>query len=422
MQDRLPETSTVQSELGRVQLAWLATAVLVVSTGYGALMPLLPTWLALARPDAAASEIADHVGFITGVYAFGVLLGAPFWGLVSDRVGRKPILIMGLAGYVASLLLLLAPSLTGLPGLYALRGASGFFVAAVIPVVSALIAEHTQPWQRARRFAWLGAVSLIGFLFGPWLNAAAEWISQGALREMSAPQVVVVLSALLGAATMAGQIWTLPQSPQIASSPKPDHVSDKAEGFAALFGLDTMVMFALSGFEVGIMLQGQQHPDLSSRQVSMMFAECSLVMLGVNAVLFFSELLERTAPRKLICAGLLLAITGLALLSWHRAEAWMYLGVSMTSAGTGLVLPVIAYVAAGADRDRLGVTMGSLAAASSVGQIVGSAVGGWLFGVAAQHSYGWLTSPLVAILALVLLRPTWWASQPSPQPPHQLPA
>ena len=187
MQDQLPETSNVQGELGRMQLAWLAAAILVVSTGYGALMPLLPTWLALARPDAAASDIADHVGFITGVYAFGVLMGAPFWGLVSDRVGRKPILIMGLAGYVASLLLLLAPSLAGLSGLYALRCTSGFFVAAVIPVVSALIAEHTRPWQRARRFAWLGAVSLIGFLFGPWLNAAADWISQGALRGISAP-------------------------------------------------------------------------------------------------------------------------------------------------------------------------------------------------------------------------------------------
>lgn len=416
MQDQFPETSNVQGELGRMQLAWLAAAILVVSTGYGALMPLLPTWLALARPGAAASDIADHVGFITGVYAFGVLLGAPFWGLVSDRVGRKPILIMGLAGYVASLLLLLAPSLAGLSGLYALRCTSGFFVAAVIPVVSALIAEHTRPWQRARRFAWLGAVSLIGFLFGPWLNAAADWISQGALRGMSAPQVVVVLSALLGAATMAGQIWTLPHSPKMPPSSRPEHVSDKAEGFAMLCGLDTLVMFALSGFEVGIMLQGQQHPDLSSRQVSMMFAECSLVMLGVNAVLFFSELLERTPPRKLICVGLLLAITGLALLAWHRAEAWMYLGVSLTSAGTGLVLPVIAYVAAGAERDRLGVTMGGLAAASSVGQIVGSAVGGWLFGVAAQHSYGWLTVPLVAILALVLLRPALWARQPSPQP------
>jgi hypothetical protein len=55
-------------------------------------------------------------------------------------------------------------------------------------------------------------------------------------------------------------------------------------------------MFVLAGFELGIVLQGQRHPDLSSREVSLMFAECSLVMLGVNAVLFFTGLLERADP------------------------------------------------------------------------------------------------------------------------------
>ena len=404
-----------------MQLAWLAAAVLVVSTGYGALIPLLPTWLALARPEASTNDVARHVGFITGVYALGVLLGAPWWGWVSDRFGRVPILITGLVGYVASLLMLLAPPLAGLPGLYALRGATGFFVAAVIPVVSALIAERTPPSLRARRFAWLGAVSLIGFLLGPWLIVVADWLSAGAFSTLPSIHVVVLLSALLGAMTIAGQIWTLPKAGERAATASSDGLGDKAEGFAALCGLTTLVMFALAGFEVGIMLQGQQHADLSARQVSMMFAQCSLVMLGVNAVLFFSDLLDRTAPRRLIGAGLLLAITGLAVLSWHRAEAWMYLGVSLTSAGTGLVLPVIAYVAAGAERERLGVTMGGLAAASSVGQILGSAAGGWMFGVAAQHSYGWLTVPLVAILGLVLARPAWWAEPGSPRPHHHNP-
>lgn len=407
--------------LSRVQLAWLAAAVLVVSTGYGALIPLLPIWLASARPEASPSDVARHVGFITGVYALGGLVGAPLWGWVSDRFGRVPILISGLVGYVLSLLLLLAPPLAGLPGLYALRGASGFFVAAVIPVVSALIAEHTPLSLRARRFAWLGAVSLIGFLFGPWLNVAADWLSVGALRTLPSNQIVVLLSATLGAVAIAGQICNLPKAGECAVTAASEIIGGKAEGFAALCGLSTLVMFALAGFEVGIMLQGQQHADLSARQVSMMFAECSLVMLGVNAVLFFSDLLERTAPRRLIGAGLLLAITGLAVLSWHRAEAWMYIGVSLTSAGTGLVLPVIAYVAAGARRERLGVTMGALAAASSVGQILGSAAGGWLYGVAVQHSYGWLTVPLMAILGLVLARPAWWAEPGSPRPHHHNP-
>ena len=126
-----------------VQLAWLAAAVFIVSAGYGALLPLLPGWVSSMMPGASVIEVARHVGFLSGVYAAGVLVGAPLWGVVSDRAGRSRILIIGLVGYVASLLLLLVPGLTSVWGLYALRGTTGFFVAAVVPVVSALVAEHT---------------------------------------------------------------------------------------------------------------------------------------------------------------------------------------------------------------------------------------------------------------------------------------
>lgn len=138
------------------QLAWLAGSVFIVSVGYGALLPVLPGWLALLMPGASASEVGRHVGFLSGVYAAGVLLGAPLWGIVSDRVGRGRILIIGLVGYVASSLLLLMPKVAGDSGiawLYALRGTTGFFVAAVVPVVAALVAEHTPQVKRARRFA-----------------------------------------------------------------------------------------------------------------------------------------------------------------------------------------------------------------------------------------------------------------------------
>ena len=159
-----------------VQLGWLAGSIFVVSASYGALLPVLPGWLASMMPGASAGEIGRHVGFLSAAYAAGVLLGAPLWGLVSDRVGRGRVLIIGLVGYVASSLMLLIPSMAGgsdIAGLYALRGTTGFFVAAVVPVVAALVAEHTPQDKRARRFAWLGAMSLLGFLFGPALNAVA---------------------------------------------------------------------------------------------------------------------------------------------------------------------------------------------------------------------------------------------------------
>ena len=95
----------------------------------------------------------------------------------------------------------------------------------------------------------------------------------------------------------------------------------------------------------------------------------------------------------------------------HRADAWMYFGVSLTAAGTGLVLPVISFLAAGASRQRLGATMGSLAAAAGFGQTLGSVAGGWLFGALAQRSFGWLALPLVITLFMLLARPRWWAQQ-----------
>ena len=140
-----------------------------------------------------------------------------------------------------------------------------------------------------------------------------------------------------------------------------------------------------------------------------MLAECSLVMLGVNAVLFITSLLEKVPARILLGAGLLLAIIGLAVLAADRSDAWMYLGVSLTSAGTGLVLPVIAYLAAGASPQKLGVVMGGLAAASGLGQTLGSAAGGWLFGALAHLSFGWLTLPLLLMTGLLLVRPRWWS-------------
>jgi MFS family permease len=416
--DKFPAMMPAKSgDLRPVQLGWLAAAVFVVAAGYGALLPLLPGWLTGMMPSATATEIARHIGFLSGVYSAGVLVGAPLWGFVADRAGRARILIIGLVGYVASLLLMLIPAMAGLWGIYALRGMTGFFVAAVVPVVSALVADFTPEEQRARRFAWLGAMSLLGFLFGPGLNAVSDWTGSWAggeaLPVVHSAQLVIVLSAVLGAVMMLGLAATLPASRTPETGAQHNPATSTESRTAALWCLSGAVMFVLAAFELGIVLQGQQHASLSSRQVSIMFAECSLVMLGINAFLFFTALMEKVSARSLIGAGLILAMVGLAVLSQHNSDAWMYLGISLTSAGTGLVLPVISYQAAGAKRQKLGAIMGGLAAAAGLGQTLGSASGGWLFGAIAQRSFAWLTLPLVVMLILLVARPGWWSAIPA---------
>jgi len=412
------------ADLRPLQLLFLAAAVFVVSAGYGALLPLLPAWLSQQMPGSTPSEIARHVGFLSGTYAAGVLVGAPIWGLISDRVGRPRILIFGLVGYVASLLLLLLPAMSGLWAIYGLRAAAGLFVAAVVPVVTALVAAHTPKAVRARRFAWLGAASLLGFLFGPGLNAVAEALaaafSNGAALAALSTRIVIVLSALLGASMMLGLALNLPAHETDPDSDAAEAGAPAPSGFAALWLLSVAVNLVLSGFELGIVLQGRQHAELSTQQVAMMFAECSVVMLGINALLFFTGLLDKVAPRLFVAAGSLLGMAGLTVLALHQTNSWMYVGVSLVSAGTGLILPVIAFLAAGASHRKLGATMGGLAAAGALGQTLGSAAGGWLFGAVARLSFAWLTVPLLVALILLLLRPSWWraaATTPEAAPP-----
>ena len=210
---------------------------------------------------------------------------------------------------------------------------------------------------------------------------------------------------------MAGLAASLPAMSGVDAVVKVDTTSPLPGHPVALLWLSATVMFLLAGFELSIVLQGQQQADQSSRQAAIMLAECSLVMLGVNALLFVTSLLERVSARILIGAGLVLAVVGLVMLAVGRADAWMYLGVSLTAAGTGLVLPAIAYLAAGSLPHKLGVVMGGLTAAAGLGQTLGSAAGGWLFGTLAQGSYGRLALPLIVMLGLLLARPAWWSAR-----------
>jgi MFS family permease len=395
--------------LRRAEVAWLAVAVFVVSAGYGALLPVLPGWLLSVIPSASSTEVARHVGFLSGAYALGVLIGAPLWGFISDRAGRNVILMTGFSGYVASLAALLLPGGVGIRELYVLRGCAGFFVAAIVPLVSVIVAEGSTQAQRARRFAWLSSMSLLGFLVGPVTIAAAawtrSWFGAGMLAAAPTADVVVLLTAVLAGATMIGLsrvLRTRDTAPKMAKLQ-----ADPSSGESLpLWALSAGVMFVLAAFELGILLQGQRNAGVTSREVALMFAECSLVMLAVNAFLFFTSILKPEAAHRLIGSGLLLAIAGLLVLSFLPIHGWIYLGVSLTAAGTGLVLPVVAYLAASASRTQLGVAMGGLAAAASLGQTLGSAGGGWLFGDSSQHGFGWLALPLAVMLVLLLFRRT----------------
>ena len=110
-------------------------AVFVVSLGYGVVLPVLPFVLRAL----AGVAVAWHTGLLTGVYMLALFLFAPLWGYVSDRIGRRTVILLGLAGFSAAMLWF--AQARGLAFVYGARVLAGVFAAAVLPVVLAWVSD-----------------------------------------------------------------------------------------------------------------------------------------------------------------------------------------------------------------------------------------------------------------------------------------
>jgi MFS family permease len=167
--------SAIAARESFTSLALPLVAVFVVSMGFGLVLPVLPFVLALALGEATPrATISWHTGLLTGTYMLALFLFAPFWGYVSDRVGRRTVILIGLAGFIGAMLWFALAR--GLVSIYAARAFAGVFAAAVLPVVFAWVSDVRSPPTLAGAFAWLSAASALGFLFGPTpLPAPRRW-------------------------------------------------------------------------------------------------------------------------------------------------------------------------------------------------------------------------------------------------------
>jgi len=381
-------------QLRPIHFFLLMLSVFIVFIGYGIALPVLPFLLENRFGGRAEFSIAWHTGMLTGIFMFTLFAFAPLWGKLSDRIGRRPVILIGLGGCIVAL------SAFGLIGQlwldYLLRALGGAVVSAVLPVALAYIGDTSSRQRRARRFAWMSAAATLGFLIGPalggWLSGSTILANFFGVDSISVPFLV---SATAGFAVWIAVYLCLPEAPLMPPklSITPDELSLQPTPIKILLLLALLGMFGLGSFEVSLALQGQQTLNLNPFQIGMLYMGCSLMMVIVQIVLF-TTLIRCFSFINIVVSALFLMAVGLGLLPVVIRIEWVILAVGLIGLGSGVLIPVLAYktsLDAGASQ---GAALGKQTAAGSLGQGLGSVLAGVLFGIASTAPF-WLTAILL---------------------------
>ena len=359
MKPREPRSSPAA---GRILFA----IVLIDLIGFGIVLPLLPAYAA----EFSSSETA--IGALVASFSLLQFLVAPWWGRLSDRIGRRPVILLGLASSTLSYLLFaMAGNFWVLLASRVLAGGVG----ATVNVAQAYLADVTPPAGRARAMGMIGMAFGLGFIIGPALAALTS--QSGAMVPGITAAAFCCLSLLLGWRYLPETRVHRPSSP---SGPVP-------------WGLTTapylVMLLSVIGFAVITVvfpLFTSQVVGLSRRETSMLF-----VLMGVTSAVVQGWLLgkvaHRTSERNLMIAGSLLLALGLAAtplaqtLGLGPAGRWsvFLLALVALSAGTGLAWPAVAaFISREASEADQGRALGVLHSIASIARVIGPVLIGFI--------------------------------------------
>lgn len=361
----------------------LMLAVATISVGFGVVLPLLPGLMqSLLKPGSGQALVSWNTGLLTSIYVLALFVFAPICGRLSDRYGRRGVLILGLVGFAASMLVF---SFVGsLISLYGERFLSGMFAAAVTPVASATVGDlSTSDESRARRLTLISVAAITGFLAGPMLGLMLSRLGSnlgpqfGASGPLAIPLAATGFFALLLAAAVAVTVPGASHKALSGASRTPVATEDAKLLFKLLL-LAFIVSSGVGVFEVGLALRGKQELGLNQAQIALMFTECSLVMIVVQTIVF-SPLVKPANTRWLIAPALAIMAVGLFLVPRASDLALMLAVIGAVAASAGVVLPVLTYWISSKAGNAQGAQLGKQTSAASLGSAFGSAAGGFLF-------------------------------------------
>ncbi len=378
--------------------------VLVDILGLTMLLPLLPFY---AKTFGAT---AGQVGALLAVYSLFSLVCGPPLGALSDRFGRKPVLLASQLGTFLGLLLM--ASATSLWMLFAARIIDGV-TAGNITVAQAYIADVSKPSQRAKSFGFLGVAFGVGFLIGPAFTAF--------VASHFGDRTAVFVAAGLSLTSLIATLVLLPAKPpkperepgeEEAAAPEPRRISPFDFGtFANYFHRPSLSpllwQFLASQLSFGLFFGGfamyaERRFGLSTAGVSYAFAYAGLLGIFVQGYLLH-RLIGALGESRLLVIGFCAQIVSQSLLGLAGSVPMVYAGITAL-AFTGFLRPVISsLLSRRTTPHEQGAVMGVAQSLSSISQILGPLLAGFLIGRDWLVAWG-LIGAAIAVVGLALQR------------------
>ena len=379
-------------------LAFLFITVFVDMLGYGLVIPLLPFY---AREHAAGAAL---VGLLGSLYAATQFVGGPFLGGLSDRSGRRPVLILCLLGAsFAYLLLGLAQTLLLLFAAVVLAGAAS----GTLATAQAYIADSTSVERRARGLGLIGAAFGLGLMAGPVLGGLLS------LYSLSAPAFAASALALGNAAF---GFLILPESlPPESRTPTPLRRLNPLSQLRSVLGIGGIRQLLLVVFLLNLSFAGllTNFPLFSNARFGWDASTNAFffAFVGVCAVLTQGVLVGSLQPRfgeeRLLLAGLSLMALDLGAMALVPFGPLLYPVVGMLAIGVGLAIPALtALISRRVSGREQGKVMGGQQAILSLTLILGPVIAGLAFerlGVPAPYWIGALLAALALLVASLTL-------------------
>ena len=339
------------------------TTVALDLVGFGIVVPIL------GRYAERFGANGVQVGLMFATFSIAQMVFAPVLGRISDRVGRKPVIVFSLIGTaVGSVVTGAAGALWVLFLGRALDGASGASVA----VAQGAVADIAPPEQRAKLMGMMGAAFGVGFVVGPAL---------GGLAALGGPHVPFFVAGAIAAVNAVVAIFRLPETKPDTTHVHATHgrrsaLSPALQRFA-IVGFLSMLGFA--GFESTFSLWGKEQFGFTEGSASLVFVFVGVTLVAVQGGLI-GPLTVKWGSRKLLRIGLTLVAIGLLLLSVTSSWVLLFVALFFLSIGQGFSGPSGgALVAEIAPVERRGEAIGYQQSTAAFGRIAGPVMAGALF-------------------------------------------